>query len=112
GFSRPPGSPRLITRLRRIRELQINRAGHITLLDSESAAPWTPAEATVAAPAPIVAPSRPSDPAPMGSTAAPAERTYEQRRAEVEAALRGETVPPPDSEPAVVSDAPEAEDAP
>jgi len=40
----------------------------------------------------------------------PAARTYEERRAEVEAALRGETVLRA-SEPAVVSDAPAAEDA-
>jgi hypothetical protein len=31
GFSRPPGSPRLITRLRRIRELTVSRTGMITL---------------------------------------------------------------------------------
>jgi hypothetical protein len=34
GFSRPPGSPRLITRLRRIKELTVNRAGIITLVGS------------------------------------------------------------------------------
>ena len=33
GFRRPPGSPRLITRLRRIREITIDRAGRITLVD-------------------------------------------------------------------------------
>ena len=32
GFSRPPGSPRLITRLRRIKELEISRAGVITIV--------------------------------------------------------------------------------
>ena len=32
GFSRPPGSPRLITRLRRIRELEVSRTGMITLV--------------------------------------------------------------------------------
>jgi hypothetical protein len=31
GFSRPPGSPRLITRLRRIKELDVSRTGVITL---------------------------------------------------------------------------------
>jgi hypothetical protein len=31
GFRRPPGSPRLITRLRRIKELEISRTGLITL---------------------------------------------------------------------------------
>ena len=34
GFSRPAGSPRLITRLRRIRELQVSRTGMITLTDA------------------------------------------------------------------------------
>lgn len=37
GFSRPPGSPRLITRLRRLKELEINRAGIITLVGSTPA---------------------------------------------------------------------------
>jgi hypothetical protein len=32
GFSRPPGSPRLITRLRRIKALDVNRAGVITFV--------------------------------------------------------------------------------
>jgi len=31
GFSRPPGSPRLITRLRRIKEIEVSRSGMITL---------------------------------------------------------------------------------
>jgi hypothetical protein len=37
GFSRPPGSPRLITRLRRIKELEVSRAGVITLQDGGGA---------------------------------------------------------------------------
>ena len=41
GFSRPPASPRLITRLRRIKELEVNRAGVITLVGDEAAAPVT-----------------------------------------------------------------------
>jgi hypothetical protein len=32
GFSRPPGSPRLITRLRRIKELDVSRSGTIRLV--------------------------------------------------------------------------------
>jgi hypothetical protein len=35
GFSRPPGSPRLITRLRRIKELAVSRSGAITLTTSD-----------------------------------------------------------------------------
>jgi hypothetical protein len=44
GFSRPPGSPRLITRLRRIRELQVSRTGMITLTDAAGAAAPMPDE--------------------------------------------------------------------
>jgi uncharacterized membrane protein YgcG len=51
GFSRPPGSPRLITRLRRIKELEVNRAGVITLVDGAAAAPAAPAPAAPAPPA-------------------------------------------------------------
>jgi hypothetical protein len=43
GFSRPPGSPRLITRLRRIRQLQVSQTGRITLADGGRAAA-TPAD--------------------------------------------------------------------
>ncbi|HEU4440351.1 MAG TPA: hypothetical protein VFT36_13935 [Methylomirabilota bacterium] len=39
GFSRPPGSPRLITRLRRIRELVVSRTGMITLADAAAPRP-------------------------------------------------------------------------
>jgi hypothetical protein len=34
GFQRPPGSPRLVTRLRRIRELVVSPSGTITLADA------------------------------------------------------------------------------
>jgi hypothetical protein len=36
GFSRPPGSPRLITRLRRIKEIEVSRSGMITLVSSDA----------------------------------------------------------------------------
>jgi hypothetical protein len=54
GFSRPPGSPRLITRLRRIKELQVSRAGTIRLVDNLAPAPEpvAPAIGWPAAPAP------------------------------------------------------------
>jgi hypothetical protein len=42
GFSRPPGSPRLITRLRRIKEIVISRAGLITLADGATDMADTP----------------------------------------------------------------------
>jgi hypothetical protein len=38
GFSRPAGSPRLITRLRRIRQLVVSQTGRITLADAGGAA--------------------------------------------------------------------------
>jgi hypothetical protein len=47
GFSRPPGSPRLITRLRRIKELEVSRSGVITLHDGAA-----PARPPAAEPAP------------------------------------------------------------
>src|SRR5262249_57253239 len=43
GFRRPPGSPRLITRLRRIKEIEVSRGGTIRLL--EGSAPTGVAEA-------------------------------------------------------------------
>src|SRR5207244_11214857 len=39
GFSRPPGSPRLITRLRRIKELTVSRSGALTLSDGDEQPP-------------------------------------------------------------------------
>ena len=49
GFRRPPGSPRLITRLRRIRQITIDRAGRITLVGDADAGPRAP-DATDAPP--------------------------------------------------------------
>jgi hypothetical protein len=54
GFSRPPGSPRLITRLRRIKEIEVNRAGVITLVGGSEATP-TPAPVESEAPVEAVA---------------------------------------------------------
>jgi hypothetical protein len=42
GFSRPPGSPRLITRLRRIKEITVSRSGMITLVGPGERAPEPP----------------------------------------------------------------------
>jgi hypothetical protein len=57
GFSRPPGSPRLVTRLRRIKELSVSSTGMITLVGEP-----TPAEAVGAAaadsPVPGASPGR------------------------------------------------------
>jgi hypothetical protein len=48
GFRRPPGSPRLITRLRRIRELEISRNGLIALAAGAAAAPAVEPESLAA----------------------------------------------------------------
>src|SRR5262249_9495767 len=64
GFRRPPGSPRLITRLRRIKELDVSRNGAIRLVDvgvtnDVAEAPLDAPEATEPGPA--------SEPAPAGA---------------------------------------------
>jgi hypothetical protein len=53
GFSRPPGSPRLITRLRRIKELEVSRSGVITLHDG-AAPPRAEEPEPVAEPAEVM----------------------------------------------------------
>jgi hypothetical protein len=79
GFSRTPGSPRLITRLRRIREITVSRSGVITLLGegAESVPPPSPppeeelamapvaVEAETAAPQDLVASDHPPAPEPV-----------------------------------------------
>jgi hypothetical protein len=90
GFSRPPGSPRLITRLRRIRELVVSRSGHITLVDSGAGS------TTPAMPEPPVTEPEESDRAPAvlhdgdqrESRPILDERSLDERRAAVEAAQR------------------------
>jgi hypothetical protein len=97
GFSRPPGSPRLITRLRRLRELSVSRSGHITLVDGQRPesprAEPTPAQiqAAMPVPAPLYRDDEPVEPIEV---AEPDEvdgnrrddHPLDQRRAEVEAA--------------------------
>jgi hypothetical protein len=85
GFRRPPGSPRLITRLRRIREITIDRAGRITLVDGvqpgppeaapaqEEAEPREPAASREPAP-----PEEPEHEGPDGNRAPPPPRRSEE----------------------------------
>jgi len=68
GFSRPPGSPRLVTRLRRIKELSVSPTGMISLV--------SPA-ATVGEDAP--APPMPID-EPVAAEPAPGARRRRSRR--------------------------------
>jgi hypothetical protein len=109
GFSRTPGSPRLITRLRRIRELTVSRSGHITLVDPHSAAQTPmeaePLEAESAEIEPIdVEPVAAVSPEPASSPSSRDYRSLDERRAEVEAAQRlhaaGLTAPVPAPVPA------------
>jgi hypothetical protein len=86
GFSRPPGSPRLITRLRRLRELSVSRAGHITLVDGAGAPGAAPEPVEAAASRPVARPL----------TAA---ESYEARRAVVEASQYGAPAEMPAPEP-------------
>ncbi len=46
GFQRPPGSPRLVTRLRRIREIVVSPSGVITLADEATAPRQEPVTGT------------------------------------------------------------------
>jgi hypothetical protein len=90
GFSRPPGSPRLITRLRRIRELAVSRSGHITLVDSDAgSAPPAMPEPSVAEPGESSrAPAVLHDGDRRESRSVLDERSLDERRAAVEAAQR------------------------
>jgi len=82
GFSRPPGSPRLITRLRRFKELALSRAGVITLAE-----PTPPGEA---APAPVL-------PEPAAAPTALARDAGAGPRGEPALAAAGAASPPPRS---------------
>jgi hypothetical protein len=98
GFSRPPGSPRLITRLRRLRELAVSRSGHITLVDgqrpvADQRPEPTPAQIQAAMPVPAplyrddvpVEPIEPDDVDEVDGNRRD-DRPLDERRAEVEAA--------------------------
>jgi len=138
GFSRPPGSPRLITRLRRIRELEVSRSGQITLVDGSAAPPIAGREPSLAqgderaedhdrtedrgpaqgnervggedrmadrARTEDQEPAEDNEPTPGNEWSpadGPRERTYEDRRAAVEAAQRAaapSAAPPSDGAP-------------
>ena len=99
GFSRTPGSPRLITRLRRIRELVVSRSGQITLVGPETqeiaidaGADSEPIEAE--RPAPEVVPIPASERHQQETGPTQDERSWEERRAEVEAAQSTRAVEP------------------
>ena len=85
GFSRTPGSPRLITRLRRIREISVNRAGVITLLGEGAAVPPVepvPVELPATAPSDAQAPAMDEEPhdRPLQAEPRPSSRRRRSRR--------------------------------
>ena len=81
GFSRPPGSPRLVTRLRRIRELSVSPTGMISLVHGgptmHSAPPPAPAPVAVET---LPPPEQPFEPEPAVAEAAPAPAPRRRRR--------------------------------
>jgi hypothetical protein len=94
GFRRTPGSPRLITRLRRIKEVHLSSAGIITLspeYEAHDAEPAAPPVAAVEVPSPVedavvLAPTedadedRQPDVTPTGEPIEAAEPTRDRRR--------------------------------
>jgi len=101
GFSRPPGSPRLITRLRRIRGLEVSRSGQITLVDA-GAEPAAEAQPSAGFAQDAVEDDEPTPGNEWPPVREPRPITYEDRRAAVEAAQYGgspSAPPPPESAP-------------
>jgi hypothetical protein len=76
GFSRTPGSPRLITRLRRIKEITVNRSGMIALFEAGTRAPQPEAPVTLETPPPIASAEVPAERVEVSAerVEAPAER--------------------------------------
>jgi len=77
GFRRTPGSPRLVTRLRRIKELDVNRQGTVRLLESAGDEPLSPEPASAADQPEQIAEGTPSG---LEGAAAPAARRRRRRR--------------------------------
>jgi hypothetical protein len=76
GFRRPPGSPRLITRLRRMKELSVSPTGWITLVGDGQ----RPAPDQTLAPAPAERPAEAPEAAPAEAPAAGGLRRRRRRR--------------------------------
>jgi hypothetical protein len=77
GFSRPSGSPRLITRLRRLKEIELGRTGMITLVDSARGGEATPPPAETRTPETEETPEAEEAPAPSTHDAALSETVAE-----------------------------------
>ena len=87
GFSRTPGSPRLITRLRRIKEIDVSRSGVITLLGATAT---RPADQDMMEPAPVSPDDVEAPPAPpAGASRRRRSRRGRRRRPRAEPAPAG-----------------------
>jgi hypothetical protein len=92
GFRRPPGSPRLITRLHRIKELTVNPGGMIRLVDGGEPPPAVEVEPADAQEPPATTEAAPSPEAAPGANGAPRRR---RRRGGRRRRGRGQGVPAP-----------------
>lgn len=77
GFARTPGSPRLITRLRRIKEVSVSRAGQITLVGDGAVSPAV-AEVVDGGETPPLESVLEDEPQPFGPIRPPAVEAEEQ----------------------------------
>lgn len=114
GFSRPPGSPRLITRLRRIRELEVARNGLIRLVEPQGPASGAASAAPVAQPpggeGAETRPAADASDAEWEAWAREAEERDAARRAAEQETRGSETIGPAQSEAAEPSGESAAED--
>jgi hypothetical protein len=78
GFARPPGSPRLVTRLRMLREVEVDSHGRVRL--TPGAAPHPPAHASKGGPPPPAVPAAAPPDASAEAASAAAEPATKRRR--------------------------------
>ena len=93
GFRRTPGSPRLVTRLRRIKELEVNRQGTVRLLEPGVEEPASGEPSTSAPDTPQPEHAAEGNPPGEGESAAGPARRRRRRRGGRRRRGRGSTQP-------------------
>jgi len=93
GFRRTPGSPRLVTRLRRIKELEVNRQGTVRLLEPGVEEPASGEPSTSAPDTPQPEHAAEGNPPGEGESAAGSARRRRRRRGGRRRRGRGSTQP-------------------
>ena len=93
GFARTPGSPRLITRLRRIKELAVSPSGMITLIGEAAASPAPVATDDTAAAERATVPEAETPPVPAQDAEEPDEDAEEADEDEKQPILPPEVQP-------------------